>query len=129
MWVGWGWGGPPPPPPPPTDPSTFISTLSPIFFCPPLLSFVKKKKKHLVGTSPYLLPCGGPLARPREVPVQTGTERKTHTMRTSPKQQGKQRDPAFFPDRASVPHEIKQTSRNKMKAGAGGLDVIPASKK
>lgn len=67
----------------------------------------------------FARPCGGPLARPREVPAQTGTERKAHTMRTSPTQQEKQRDPAFFPDRASVAHEIKQTSNNKMKAGAG----------
>lgn len=115
MWAGWGVA---PYPSSSSHWSNHICLYSPphIFLSPSC---------HLESTSLgravsfALRPCGGPLTRPQEVPAQTGTERKTHTMRTSPKQQEKQRDPAFFPDRARVPHEIKQPSNNKMKAGAG----------
>lgn len=40
---GRGGGGHTHPPPPPTDPSTFVSTLSPYFSVPPLPSFVKRR--------------------------------------------------------------------------------------
>lgn len=83
------WGGAAPLPIlllPPIHPHLFL--LSPPYFPAPPPVICKAPRRD----GPYLF--RGPLG---EAPAKAGTERKTRTMRTSPKQQEQQRDPAFFP--------------------------------